>query len=103
MIVVDTNVIVYLMIEGEKTEMAQRTYRQDSAWFIPPLWRHELLNVLTTFVRLTSSATDATAASTTAAITFATRSVTTAVVYVAGAIDRSVLTAMGTLAAQTGR
>lgn len=51
MIVVDINVIVYLMIEGEKTEMAQRTYRQDSAWFVPPLWRHEFLNVLATFVR----------------------------------------------------
>jgi len=50
MIVVDTNVIVYLMIEGEKTEMAQRTYHQDSAWFVPLLWRHEFLNVLTTFV-----------------------------------------------------
>jgi len=51
MIVVDTNVIVYLMIEGEKTEIAQRTYRQDSTWFVPSLWRHELLNVLATFVR----------------------------------------------------
>jgi predicted nucleic acid-binding protein len=58
MIVVDTNVIVYLMIEGEKTEMAQRTYRQDSAWFVPPLWRHEFLNVLTTFVRQGGIETD---------------------------------------------
>jgi predicted nucleic acid-binding protein len=51
MIVVDTNVIVYLLVEGEKTEMAQRTYRRDSAWFIPSLWRHEFLNVLATYVR----------------------------------------------------
>lgn len=51
MIVVDTNVIAYLMIEGEKTEMAQRTFRQDSNWAMPSLWRHEFLNVLATFVR----------------------------------------------------
>ena len=50
MIVVDTNVIAYLMIEGEKTEMAQRTFRRDSNWVIPALWRHEFLNVLATFV-----------------------------------------------------
>ncbi len=51
MIVVDTNVIVYLMIEGEKTEVAQRTFRRDADWVVPSLWRHELLNVLATFVR----------------------------------------------------
>ena len=51
MIVADTNVIVYLMIEGEKTATAQRTIRQDPNWFVPSLWRHEFLNVLVTFVR----------------------------------------------------
>jgi predicted nucleic acid-binding protein len=51
MIVVDTNIIVYLMIEGEKTEMAQQTYRRDPNWATPSLWRHEFLNVLATLVR----------------------------------------------------
>jgi predicted nucleic acid-binding protein len=51
MIVADTNVVVYLMIEGEKTTMAQRTFRRDPNWFVPSLWRHEFLNVLATFVR----------------------------------------------------
>jgi predicted nucleic acid-binding protein len=51
MIVVDTNVVVYLMIEGEKTAMAQRTFRQDPNWLVPSLWRHEFLNVLATYVR----------------------------------------------------
>jgi len=51
MIVVDTNVIVYLMIEGEKTDAAQRTFRRDRDWIVPSLWRHEFLNVLVTFVR----------------------------------------------------
>jgi predicted nucleic acid-binding protein len=50
-IVVDTKVIAYLMIEGEKTEWAQQTFRQDSNWTVPSLWRHEFLNVLATFVR----------------------------------------------------
>jgi predicted nucleic acid-binding protein len=51
MIVADTNVVVYLMIEGEKTATAQRTFRQDPSWFVPFLWRHEFLNVLVTYVR----------------------------------------------------
>jgi predicted nucleic acid-binding protein len=51
MIVVDTNVVVYLMIAGEKTEMAQRAFRRDSDWTVPSLWRHEFLNVLATLVR----------------------------------------------------
>lgn len=51
MIVADTNVVIYLMIEGQKTEMAQRTFRRDSNWAIPSLWRHEFLNVLATLVR----------------------------------------------------
>ncbi len=51
MIVVDTNVIVYLMVEGEKTGIAQLTYQQDSIWAVPSLWRHEFLNVLATLVR----------------------------------------------------
>ncbi len=51
MIVVDTNVIVYLMVEGEKTQMAQQIFCRDSDWAVPPLWRHEFLNVLATFVR----------------------------------------------------
>jgi predicted nucleic acid-binding protein len=51
MIVADTHVVVYLMIEGERTTMAQRTFRRDPNWLVPSLWRHEFLNVLATFVR----------------------------------------------------
>lgn len=51
MIVVDTNVISYLMIEGDKTDAAQRVYKIDNEWVVPSLWRHEFLNVLSTFVR----------------------------------------------------
>ena len=35
MIVVDTNVIAYLMMEGEKTGLAQETYDRDSTWAMP--------------------------------------------------------------------
>lgn len=50
MIVVDTNVIVYLMIEGEKTNLAQQVFQKEPNWVMPLLWRHEFLNVLTTLV-----------------------------------------------------
>jgi predicted nucleic acid-binding protein len=51
LIVVDTNVIAYLLIEGEKTPLAQEAYRQDGTWLVPGLWKHEFLNVLATFGR----------------------------------------------------
>lgn len=51
MIVVDTNVIAYSLIEGEKTALAQQVAQQDSDWRVPPLWRYEFLNVLVTAAR----------------------------------------------------
>ena len=51
MIVVDVNVIAYLLIEGEYTESATRLWRQQQDWGLPSLWRHEFLNVLATYVR----------------------------------------------------
>ena len=51
MIVADTNLISYLLIEGERTDQARRIWRRDSAWIMPPLWRSEFLNVLALSVR----------------------------------------------------
>ncbi|MDA0336433.1 MAG: type II toxin-antitoxin system VapC family toxin [bacterium] len=51
MIVVDTNVIVYALIEGDRTALAQNVATKDPDWIVPPLWRHEFLNVLVTCVR----------------------------------------------------
>lgn len=51
MIVADTNLVSYLLIEGEKTETARAVWGKDSRWMLPALWRSEFLNVLATSVR----------------------------------------------------
>ena len=51
MIVVDTNVICYLLMPGERTAAADRLYRADPEWIAPRLWLDELLNVLATSER----------------------------------------------------
>ena len=51
MIVADANIVAYLFIEGDQTALAQAVLRSDPEWRLPPLWRHEVLNVLATFVR----------------------------------------------------
>ncbi len=47
MIVVDTNIIAYTLIDGDFTAAARQLYAQDPVWRLPPLWRHEFLNILT--------------------------------------------------------
>ena len=46
MIVVDSNVIAYCWIRGERTALAHRLRRLDSDWHAPVLWRSELRNIL---------------------------------------------------------
>jgi predicted nucleic acid-binding protein len=58
LIVVDTNVIAYLFIEGRHTTAAQVLLQADSCWFVPPLWRSEFLNVLAGTMRHRSLAQD---------------------------------------------
>lgn len=48
MIVVDTNVIAYLLLPGKHTEFARAAYNHDSDWVAPILWRSEFRNVLAT-------------------------------------------------------
>jgi predicted nucleic acid-binding protein len=51
-IVVDTNVIAYAVLPGERTEAALALAERDPHWVAPPLWRHELRNVLATMMRV---------------------------------------------------
>lgn len=51
MIVVDTNVLVCLLLEGPGTEQALSVCRRDSEWAAPPLWQSEFRNVLARRVR----------------------------------------------------
>lgn len=51
MIVVDTNIITYLYLPTEHTELAERLLAQDPDWITPPLWRSELRNVLAHYLR----------------------------------------------------
>jgi predicted nucleic acid-binding protein len=50
-IVLDTTVIVYALIEGAHTALARKVMRLDREWRVPGLWAHEFLNVLVTYVR----------------------------------------------------
>ncbi|HJP34078.1 MAG TPA: type II toxin-antitoxin system VapC family toxin [Candidatus Latescibacteria bacterium] len=51
MIVADTNLIAYLLIQGEHTELARRALRKDAAWAAPLLWRSEFNSVLSLYMR----------------------------------------------------
>ena len=53
MIVVDTNVLAYLFLPGNKvnTELARSAYRKNSEWCAPVLWRSEFRNILALYVR----------------------------------------------------
>lgn len=51
MIVVDTNVVAYLLLGGEKTPGARLTFRKDPAWAAPTLWRSEFRSVLAAHLR----------------------------------------------------
>ena len=51
MIVVDTNIIAYLLLSGEHSEKAPKALRREPVWAVPILWRSELHNVLAHYIR----------------------------------------------------
>jgi predicted nucleic acid-binding protein len=51
LIVVDTNVLAYLLLRGPRTEQAEVLRRHHRQWAAPLLWRSEFRNVLTGYLR----------------------------------------------------
>ena len=51
MIVVDVNILAYLLIPGKFTTSAEHLLAADSFWAAPMLWRSELRNVFATYLR----------------------------------------------------
>lgn len=51
MIVVDTNVVAYLLLPGEHTATARAALKRDAVWAAPLLWRSEFRNVLALYLR----------------------------------------------------
>ncbi len=59
MIVVDTNLVAYLLIAGSNTELAERVLARDSDWGAPLLLHSEFRNVLARRVRAGDSPIEA--------------------------------------------
>ena len=51
MIAVDTQVIVYHYLPGEKSELTENLLRSDADWITSPLWKFEFRNVMAGFMR----------------------------------------------------
>jgi len=50
-IVVDTNIISYLYISGDRSRQSEDLLSYDSSWVAPILWRSEFRNVLARYLR----------------------------------------------------
>ena len=51
MIVTDTNIIAYLLLEGVNTLKAKAAFHKDPDWIAPILWKSEFRNVLALYMR----------------------------------------------------
>jgi predicted nucleic acid-binding protein len=50
-LVLDANVLVYLLLDGEKSAEARRLHQLRPDWVVPSLLRHEFMNVCVTYHR----------------------------------------------------
>lgn len=51
MIVVDSNILAYLLLPGEFTARAELLFTSDPDWIAPVLWRSEFRNILAGYMR----------------------------------------------------
>jgi predicted nucleic acid-binding protein len=51
MIVADTNLLIYLYVQGQRTAESEAVLQQDALWAAPLLWRSEFRNALIGLVR----------------------------------------------------
>ena len=51
MIIVDTNIIAYLHVNGKFTTLVLQLLEKDSSWVAPPLWQSEFRNLLLNYIR----------------------------------------------------
>ena len=51
MIVVDTNIIIHIHVQSERTALALQILKKDPYWVAPPLWQSEFRNVMTGYIR----------------------------------------------------
>jgi predicted nucleic acid-binding protein len=51
MIVIDVNILVYVLTNSPQRPRAVTLLSNEIDWRVPTLWRHEFLNVVTTLVR----------------------------------------------------
>jgi len=50
MIVVDVNLVAYLLLQSENTDLAEQVFNRDAEWFGSVLWRSEFRNILVNYL-----------------------------------------------------
>lgn len=51
MIVADTNLLAYLVLQGDHHDLARQVFVRDDIWVAPTLWQSEFRNVLGNYMR----------------------------------------------------